>query len=41
MLNENIKQGIKFYFVNDFKSVYELLFEGFAPLVPLPDRLDL
>lgn len=40
MLSENIREGIKFHFVGDFKTVFSILFESYQPAMlgaNLPD----
>jgi ATP-dependent Lon protease len=46
MLPENIKEGVKFYFVSDFQEVFKLLFPStntsqsspVAPITATPQR---
>jgi ATP-dependent Lon protease len=33
MLNDSIKSGFNFYFVSEFREVYELLFDQFQPSI--------
>lgn len=48
MLPDNIKEGVKFYFVSDFQEVYKLLFPlmqkdattPIAPIAPSPQRAE-
>lgn len=48
MLPDNIKEGVKFYFVSDFQEVYKLLFPSMqkdatspiAPIAPSPQRAE-
>ena len=48
MLPDNIKEGIKFYYVSDFQEVYKLLFPSaqttatspIAPIAPSPQRAE-
>jgi len=48
MLPDNIKEGIKFYYVSDFQEVYKLLFPlaqattttPIAPITPSPQRAE-
>lgn len=48
MLPDNIKEGVKFYFVSDFKEVFKLLFPSIevpssipiAPITSSPQRAE-